>query len=412
MRTPALLAAGVVCGLSLAGVAQHADAATLRVAPGGSLSQAVDRAAPGDVIELQPGTYPHQTISRRAASGAPIVIRPQRRGTVRLGYIEIRGSGLDIRDLATGGWYVHSGSRDITMRRVRSSGGTFISSAHNVRLIGGGVHGVDSVDGLQIKRASAGDVDPSRILLDRFTISGVTRDRDPSKHTECIQVMAARGMVIRDSIFRDCSTQGVFFKEDLGGTIHDVVVENSWFGRLSGYNTLIWDDGVSGMVARFNIFAQSPRLNARAGASDLTAVGNVGELSSCGRGVEYRGNHWSGTRCGPTDLRRGVPFPVSTSEPPRWSSIRRVTAPPKRSRDVTVRVRAGGGATTFMVRGESKLSLQVRDPSGKRVRGSRTGRGRGYTYVTVRNPQRGVWKLRVATRGTRSSTPVLVTSHR
>ncbi len=340
------------------------------------------------------------------------MIRPQRRGTVRLGYLEIRGSGLDIRDVATGGWYVHSGSRNITMRRVRSTGGTFITSAHNVRLIGGGVYGVDSVDGLQVKRASAGDEDPTRILLDRFTISGVTRERDPSKHTECIQVMAARGMVIRDSIFRDCSTQGVFFKEDLSGTIDDVVVENSWFSRISGYNTLIWDDGVSRMVARFNIFAQSPRLNARAGASDLTAVGNVGELSQCGRGVEYRANHWSGISCGATDSRRGVPFPISTAEPPRWSAIRRVTARPKRPREVTVRVRPKGGATTFMARGEAKLSLQLRDPSGKRVRGSRAGRGRGYAYVTVRNPQRGAWKLLVATRGTRVSTPLILTAHR
>lgn len=411
MSKSLLVAAGIACVSCLAGAPQIAQAAVHHVAPGGSVAKALAGAAPGDVIELAPGTYPKQSLRGGPASGPRVVIKPRRGGAVRFDHLDIHGSNLDIRNVTTRGWYVNEGSRNIVMRGVRSTGGTFITSAHNVRLIGGSIRGVDSIDGLQIKAATNG-TEPSNIRMERFVISGVTRTGDPNKHTECIQVTAVRGMVIRDSTFADCSTQGVFFKEGLGGEIDDVLIENNWFGRLTGYNTLIFDDGVSNMTARHNVFAQAPRLGEGKGTSNIVATGNAGQLKACGSGVSYQRNHWSHTRCGGSDSRRGVPFPISTTEPPRWSTIRRVTVPSGRARDVRVRVRAGRDATTFMVRGEGRPSIKVTDPSGKRARTSRSGRGRGYAYVTVASPAAGAWKLQVSTRGAPGATPALVTAHR
>jgi hypothetical protein len=411
MSKSLLAVAGLACVACIAGTPQVAQSAVHNVAPGGSVAQALTGAAPGDVIQLAPGNYPKVTLRGGPSAGPRVILRPRGGGAVRFDYLNVHGSNLDIRGVTTRGWYIHEGSRNITMRGVRSTGGTFITSARNVRLIGGSIRGVDSVDGLQIKAATNG-VEPANIRMERFAISGVTRNGDPNKHTECIQVTAVKRMLIRDSTFTDCSTQGVFFKEGLGGEIDDVVVENSWFGRLTGYNTLIFDDGVSNMTARHNIFAQAPRLGGGKGTSNIRAIGNTGQLNACGAGVSYRDNHWTRARCGATDSRRGIPFPISSSEPPKWSSIRRVAARSGKGRDVKMRVRRGADVTTFMVRSEGRPTIKVTDPSGKRAHASRKGRGRGYAYVTVRNPQAGGWKLRVANPGSSSSDPVLVTSHR
>ena len=143
---------------------------------------------------------------------------------------------------------------------------------------------------------------PTDILLDGVYIHDVVSNQDPSAHSECIQFTAGIRVAIRNSRFVGRSTQGVFFKEDVGGVIDTVLVENSWFGKISGVNTLIFDDGVSNLVARYNSFAQAPRLGGGVGTSNIQAYGNVGVLSGCGDGVSYRRNVWSGVKCGSSDV--------------------------------------------------------------------------------------------------------------
>ena len=241
-----------------------------------------------------------------------VYFRPAPSAGVSVSYIDVYGSHVEIRSLTTRGWYVRPGANDVTLRDVTSvGGGTFITSANDVNLLGGTIANANSVDGLQVKMSAVnGHVEPTNLLIDGLFIHDVTRVApEPSAHTECIQFTAGRNVVIRNSWFTDCSTQGVFFKEGLGGEINNVLVENSWFGKLIGYNTLIFDDGISNMVARYNSFAQAPRLGGGVSTSNLSAYGNAGIMSNgCGEGVVYRYNVWSASKCGSTDLQANPSF--------------------------------------------------------------------------------------------------------
>ena len=104
-------------------------------------------------MEVRPGSYPPQVIRADAAPRRRVLIRPARPGVV-LGYLDIAASRLEVRAIATHGWEIGPGAADITLRGVRSTGAeTFITSANDVRVIGGSIIGADSVDGLQVKAA-------------------------------------------------------------------------------------------------------------------------------------------------------------------------------------------------------------------------------------------------------------------
>ena len=282
-------------------------------APCASLGRAYQVASPGEVVEAAGGAYGNQRIDAQASKTSPtdVYFRPAPSAGVSVSYIEVYGSHVEIRSLTTRGWYVRPGANDVTLRDVTSvGGGTFITSANDVNILGGTIANADSVDGLQVKMSAVDPhVEPTNLLIDGLFIHDVTRVAEPSAHTECIQFTAGRNVVIRNSWFTDCSTQGVFFKEGLGGEIDNVLVENSWFGKLIGYNTLIFDDGVSNMVARYNSFAQAPRLGGGVSTSNLSAYCNAGIMSNgCGEGVAYRYNVWSASRCSSTDLQANPSF--------------------------------------------------------------------------------------------------------
>ncbi|MGD9570366.1 MAG: Ig-like domain-containing protein [Thermoleophilia bacterium] len=279
-------------------------------APCASLDRAYRVADPGDVVQVAAGSYGSQTIALDATktSSADVVIRPAAGAAVNLSYLRVYGRHVEVRGVTTNGWYLYPGAKDVTLRDVVSNEAAFITSADDVSIVGGEIRGVDSRDGLQVKVASSGYAEPRNLLIDGLFIHDITRVSDPTSHVECVQFTAGVGVTIRNSRFLDCGTQGVFFKEGLGGQIDDVMIENNFFGKLSGYNTLIFDDGVSRMTARYNSFAKAPRLGSGTGTSAITAYGNAGELASCGSGVTYRYNVWSGAACGTGDLKASPGF--------------------------------------------------------------------------------------------------------
>ena len=279
-------------------------------APCASFERAYTVARPGDVVQVADGSYGHQTIPLQAAktSSQDVVIRPAAGASVTLSYLSVYGRHVEIRDMRTGGFYVRPGAADLTLRDVVSTDASFITSADDVSLIGGEIRNADSRDGLQVKMAGGGAHEPTNLLIDGVYIHDITRVSDPTAHTECIQFTAGRNVTIRNSRFVACSTQGVFFKEGLGGQIDGVLVENNWFGKIAGQNTLIFDDGVSNMTARYNSFAQPPRLGGGVGTANLVAYGNAGVMGSCGVGVSYRYNVWSGVACSSTDVKSSPGF--------------------------------------------------------------------------------------------------------
>ena len=279
--------------------------ACLAAAPCRTFNRAYHVATPGEVIEAAAGSYPGQFLTADPTkTGKPfVIIRSAPGAAVSTSYLDFTDvDSLEVRDMSTSGWYIRRGSNAVTLRNVRSLGaGTFITSATNVSILDSEIANADSIDGLQVKSTGSSDM-PTDILLDGVYIHDVTRSGNPDAHSECIQFTAGIRVAIRNSRFVNCSTQGVFLKEDAGGVIDAVLVENSWFGKISGINTLIFDDGVSNMIARYNSFAQAPRLGGGVGTSNIQAYGNVGVLAGCGQGVAYRNNVWSGVKCGGSDL--------------------------------------------------------------------------------------------------------------
>lgn len=387
------------------------DGACSAAAPCATLERAVAQAAPGDEVTMRAGEYPAQRIGPRVGPrDAPVIVRPVPGARVSLAGLAIHGSQIEVRGLRTRGWYVHPGAADVTLRGVHSAGaGTFITSANRVRVVGGSLLGADSVDSLQIKAATGGP-EPRGIHIEGVTMGDVVRRRVPTSHTECIQVTAVIGMTVRDSIFRNCTTQGVFFKEGLGGQIERVVVENNWFGPLSGYNTLIFGDGVSQMTARYNIFAQAPHLDRGDGISQISVVANLGHLRSCTSRADYRDNLWTRARCGPTDGAPGRAMPpVAIDRPTAWHTLRRVGVASGATRTVPVPVRLRSGSVTLMVRAAGRPRIAVLAPGGRAVRAIRAGRGPGFAYVTV-PAQAGVWRVSVAGSGAPTG-PGIVSAH-
>ena len=218
---PSLGAAALVGALA---APSTGDAATriLAIAPGGedsractrsspcrSLARAVARAPAHSIVEVSGGHYPAEIIRPRPSGrGGKVVVRPRSGGgPVYFDNLDIHRSDLEIRSVSTRGWYVRPGAARVTLRGVSSVGGAaFITSADDVSVIGGRIIDVNSKDGLQIK--GSGSSTPRRLLIQGVRIARITRTSDPAAHTECIQVLGARALVIRDSVLRSARLRG------------------------------------------------------------------------------------------------------------------------------------------------------------------------------------------------------------
>ncbi|MGE4030247.1 MAG: Ig-like domain-containing protein [Thermoleophilia bacterium] len=278
-----------------------------------SLNRAYQVAAPGEVVDIAGGNYPHQTFGGGSGKSRanPVYFRPAAGASVSMSNLRFEGTvGVEIRDVHTVGWYVNTGSDGITLRGVRSTGGSFITSASHVSIVGGEVGPVDSVDAVQVKRASASAPNPSDIVFDGVTVHDVTRRADPDVHTDCMQFGAGERVAIRNSVIYNCSTQGVFTREFSGGVIRDWVVENNFFGKANeGYYSLIIHRELSAdkkFLVRYNSSIQAWRLESHG----LTVIGNVAPMASnaCDSAITYRYNVWSAAKCHSTDVAAAPGF--------------------------------------------------------------------------------------------------------
>jgi hypothetical protein len=287
------------------------------VAPCRSFDRAYRQASPGQVVQVAAGSYGGQTIGNagRAPGGAPVYFVPAPGAAVTTGEIEVYGTGVEIWDMTTNGWYVKTGANGVTFRGVDAQGAIFITSASNVSVIGGSVGPGDSTDP-QIKAAdTSGSAVPTNILIDGVDFHDWTRNADPDAHIECLQFGAGENVVIRNSQFRNCETQGLFFRS-WGGTAHinNVTIENNWFDATTdGYYPIkvgLTDGQVYRNIAiRYNSGLQ-PFIVDPGSSANVTWVGNVAPRpsSACTNGQTFRFNVWAGAKCGPTDKNAPLRF--------------------------------------------------------------------------------------------------------
>lgn len=278
--------------------------------PFASFTRALAAARSGDVIEVAGGEYPLQSLWRPSEQETPpIVLRPAPGAEVVLDGLQFDDvDDVEIRDMTTTGWYIGEGSERVTLRGVRSRGsGSFITSADDIRIIGGSIGPVDSSDGLQIKSSTDGR-DPTGILIDGLDMHDITREREPTNHVDCVQVGASVDLVIRNSRFQRCATQGIFLRPFGGGSIRNVLIENNWVGEiLEGTSGIIVDEDV-GPGADVRVRHNSVTAGLRVEPPGTRVTANIAPMQpyGCVAGVIYRHNVWSNATCGATD-RSGPP---------------------------------------------------------------------------------------------------------
>lgn len=211
-------------------------------APCLSFNRAYRVAAPGQVVDVSPGTYPGQIIRSDPAKTAlgDVVFRPSGEGSVSLtDGLRVYASHIEFRDLLASYWYAQPGARDLTFRNLDVNK-LFITGASDISVIGGDVGPLENSDS-QIK-SGQGQV-PTNILLDGVYFHDAIKT-DPSAHTECLQFGSGINVILRNSVFSRCSHHDVFIRSwgSINNSPHPLknfLIENNVFGStLHGYYSL------------------------------------------------------------------------------------------------------------------------------------------------------------------------------
>jgi Protein of unknown function (DUF1565) len=291
--------------------------------PCATVARAFRVARPGAVISVAPGSYPSQTIlAVPGRFGASVIILGN---GARFGEIFIRASRIELRHLvAVDGWDVEPGASNVSLVDVVSTSSVFITSASAVRVIGGSIDGQGRywTNGSQVKPAAQGAPEPRDIVFDHVTIRNFRKAPGSSNHVDCLHVMSAVHVVIRNSYFANCEHFDVLFTRFLGDTPSDILVENNEFHCCgSGYYALLLGGGHGESFAHVNIRNNTADNALSAGTQntlvDVRFSNNlVPGIAGCQRnGVRTDHNLLYATRlrCDRTDLRAAPGF-VSTTD--------------------------------------------------------------------------------------------------
>jgi hypothetical protein len=251
----------VLCGAATAG-------ATVYVSPSGSDTAPCTQAAPcrnferavtvspaGGEVEAAAGSYGGQSLENvpAKASSAKVIVRPAAGAAVTTGYLNFDNTdNVEVRSMTTSGWGIRGNSAHIVLRDVKAldaSSGGYFGGADDVKIIGGEIGRIDPEDGIHFNNAYGTN---SNITIDGLFEHDLTRDKDPTSHDDCIQTGDVTNLVIRNSRFFNCGTQGIFMNPYNGGATKNITLENNWFGTAQlGYN-IIYVGEAQGVVMRNN----------------------------------------------------------------------------------------------------------------------------------------------------------------
>jgi hypothetical protein len=330
----------------------------LLVAPGGSddacarhagacrtIGAAYGKAIAGDVIEVAPGDYPSERLSRRELGGRPVVVRAARTGTVRIAGLDVNTGSITIEGVrltrglsaAPVGAAGPSSIAGITIRDVRMPW-AFIY-ADEFRLEGGSVGGFSACDtrnledGIEIWERDG--VPTNGVTISGVLIHDVDGGRDGTcsgtagagRHVDCIQILGGQNVTIRNAIFTGCATSGVIARPYEGARLGPVTIENNVFGPVLHPGSAIdlgdsaGGDACTGpMIVRANTIVDGG-VNGACEGTSIAVTSNILETGACSDGFVYSHNvfqtGWS-ARCGAASRSCSVHYVRSAAGLPSY----------------------------------------------------------------------------------------------
>lgn len=322
-------------------------------APCLTLNRAYQIALQGDTVEVRAGTYGSQTMlpdsSKTSSTDVTFVLAAG--ASVTMGHWNIGANHVTLDGSAgtwnVGGFEIRNATStsihvtDVTLRSVRFSGQSQVLNASFVTLtnldIGNTCSGDDALR-FNDPVGTGGDAnDPHDVVVEDSLIHGLCRGVGPDDHPDCVAMSAGRNVTFRRNRIWDCgSHQGLYLISELGGNIHDVLIENNMFGDCNTTtdpetdpcsNSLILDvksPGLANITVRYNSFA----VNTVGGgmrvsgspvvASNIRVYANAGEGPGCdnpGGAVIYAFNVWDDADCSTTDTQANPGFVSNASGP-------------------------------------------------------------------------------------------------
>ena len=313
-------------------------------APCGSFEAAYRAAAPSDVVLVEGGDYPEQTINgdpTKSAAAAHVTFKPAPGATVSVtGPTYIYASHLTLEDVHVGEMTI--GNYNQTPGRPNATGVTLrdvvgrdfeIDSATNIRMIGGG-WGPDSAcggpyggDNNSIRDVTG--VMPSDILIEGVRIHDVQSYNLVRCHIEGLAIFAGRHITVADSRFWGNSVYDVFVQAN-SGPISGIVFKGNWMAMPVGVagvenGTVIGFSAITANVLvednRFNYIISLDDDGLNPVYSNFKLLGNVGVLPYAGctlRGITWVHNAWKNGACSTSDVNLhggALPYrnPVNTA---------------------------------------------------------------------------------------------------
>ena len=319
-------------------------------APCASFGRAYQLARCGDIIGVEPGSYPAQRIGydgRKTCTNAAVLLRPSR-GTVSVRSPDctprpnqctalVLGndvtdvgapSGLTVRGIRIRGdveVYGNGGSQGdhLTLDHITGGGGVVSDATHFV-LSNSRMGGCQNDDYSPHKTpcdnnfifASQDDGYATTARLVHDTFHDFTK-RTVDSHFECLFILDVTTVVVEDSRFYNCMEAGI--QLEYRETPRSVLIQNNWFGQTSDENgdsrecnaiRLSSNDGSqTNTLIRYNSFAHGQGVISSSGTptSGVRMIGNLFGLDptadcATGRvgfsGAVYDSNVWERHRYG------------------------------------------------------------------------------------------------------------------
>lgn len=255
MKPPGAKTLGRALGVMLLALGLGtADAATWRVRPGEAIQDAIARAAPGDVLEIERGFYDESLHIAKPLTlrgiDRPTISGGQRGDTIRVAAVDVTIEGLIVRDSGhdlkaqQAGIYIQPGSHRAVVRRCDL---------------------VYNLFGLWIEKAN-------EVRIEHNLITGL-RDINSSQRGNGIQLYNTKGAritgndisFVRDALYVDVSHHAEFRANKLHHSRYGTHYMNSYYN--------LWEDNESyynrGGLALMEVRNQTVRRNRTWGNSDF-----------------------------------------------------------------------------------------------------------------------------------------------